>query len=591
VLKGSAAITAALLGLGILLVAPALSLRPYVPEPVEFELRARPAMLDGPVVIAAARGGERFRVLRSRALETPKRFNLVGFRWRGANDVRLWVRTGSARGWSEWRRLPTAGDNAPDDRQDEGRTGWRVSRPLWAGDAGRVQFKLASRTSVRDLRLHFVNSKGTATGFDALRTRLRRAAHGAVASVAGLLGAGAAAAAGQPAIVSREAWGASKCPPRATPGYGSVQLAFIHHTVTANEYGPEDSAAMVLGICRYHRNSNGWNDIGYQFLVDRYGTIFEGRAGGIDQAVVGAQAQGYNSVSTGIASLGTFSTDGQTEPGLSALARLLSWKLGVHGLPSSGSVVVRSAGGSSNKYPAGTDVRFDRISGHRDGDATSCPGDGLYAQLPRLRSMVDPVPGTATQLSLGAARGRLPYGRKARLQGKLRAADGRPLGSQPVRIEALGVGKARSLARAATNADGSFSASIRLVFNRTLLARFAGAPGLKPAASSPVRIGIRPRVSASIGVLAGALVRRGQRVTITGSVRPRKRTAVLLVDRQGSDGAFRRTAGIAVKVRLGQIRAAYRARRPGTYRLRLGVLPDGRNLGARSEPLTLKVGR
>ena len=89
--------------------------------------------------------------------------------------------------------------------------------------------------------------------------------------------------------------GSDKCPPRADPVYGEVQLAFIHHTVTANEYGPEDSAAMVLGICRYHRNTNGWNDIGYNFLVDRYGKIFEGRAGGIDEAVVGAQAQGYNS--------------------------------------------------------------------------------------------------------------------------------------------------------------------------------------------------------------------------------------------------------------------------------------------------------
>ena len=73
----------------------------------------------------------------------------------------------------------------------------------------------------------------------------------------------------------------------------------MHHTVNANDYGPEDSAAIVLGIARYHRDHNGWNDIGYNFLVDQYGQIFEGRAGGIDLAIVGAQAQGFNSVSTG----------------------------------------------------------------------------------------------------------------------------------------------------------------------------------------------------------------------------------------------------------------------------------------------------
>src|SRR6185503_14618684 len=114
----------------------------------------------------------------------------------------------------------------------------------------------------------------------------------------------------QPEIISRDQWGASACPPRAPPQYGEVKLAFIHHTVSATDYAPDDSAAMVLAICRYHRNSNGWNDIGYNFLVDRYGKIFEGRAGGVDQAVIGAQAQGYNSQSTGIANLGTFSTVG-----------------------------------------------------------------------------------------------------------------------------------------------------------------------------------------------------------------------------------------------------------------------------------------
>ena len=164
-----------------------------------------------------------------------------------------------------------------------------------------------------------------------------------------------------------------------------MKFAFIHHTVSANDYGPEDSAAMVLGICRYHRNSNGWNDIGYNFLVDRYGTIFEGRAGGIAEAVVGAQAQGYNSQSTGISSIGTFSTAGQTEAGLRAIAHLLGWKLGVHGVPARGRVSVVSGGGSTNRYPAGSRPSFERISGHRDANGTACPGNGLYGQLEQLR--------------------------------------------------------------------------------------------------------------------------------------------------------------------------------------------------------------
>ena len=85
----------------------------------------------------------------------------------------------------------------------------------------------------------------------------------------------------------------TRCRRAPLPSYGTVQAAFVHHTVTAVDYAPEESAGIVLGIARYHRNSNGWNDIGYNFLVDRYGVIFEGRAGGIEAAVIGAQAQGW----------------------------------------------------------------------------------------------------------------------------------------------------------------------------------------------------------------------------------------------------------------------------------------------------------
>jgi uncharacterized protein with LGFP repeats len=187
-----------------------------------------------------------------------------------------------------------------------------------------------------------------------------------------------------------------------------VQLGFVHHTVTANDYGPGDSAGIVQSIARYHRDSNGWNDIGYNFVVDQYGQIFEARAGGIDQAIVGAQAQGYNSVSTGIACLGTFESVAFPEPGMEALAHLLGWKLTLHGVPVQGQVTVTSAGGESNRYPSGTPVTFERISGHRDGDSTSCPGGILYTQLPDLRGRALRYATPVSRVTLHTAARRVP---------------------------------------------------------------------------------------------------------------------------------------------------------------------------------------
>ena len=110
----------------------------------------------------------------------------------------------------------------------------------------------------------------------------------------------------------------------------------------------------MLAIARYHIDHNGWNDLGYNFVVDRYGQVFEGRAGGVDLAIVGAQAQGYNSVSTGVACLGTFTAEAWTEEGMEAVAHLIGWKLSLHAVPVAGEVTVTSAGGEANRYPAGT---------------------------------------------------------------------------------------------------------------------------------------------------------------------------------------------------------------------------------------------
>jgi N-acetylmuramoyl-L-alanine amidase-like protein len=576
---------AAALAVATMAVAPALSMRPYVPDPVEFELRT-----PSPEANALAASSHK-RHVTSRVLRTSKRFNLVGMRWRGGAISRLAVRVRGDGKWTRWTRVPTDPDDAPDPGSREQRSSWKVSAPVWAGDASALQYRLERRGPVRDLRLHFVNTKGTATGLDRLRSALRRGAHAAVATIGSLLGAGPArAAAGQPPIVGRDAWGAAKCPPRAVPAYGDVQLAFVHHTVTANEYGPDDSAAMVLGICLYHRNSNRWNDIGYNFLVDKYGKIFEGRAGGMDAAVVGAQAQGYNSHTVGISNLGTFSTVGQTPAGLDALARLLAWKLAIHGVPPVGKVTVTSGGGSLNRYPAGAPVTFDRISGHRDANATACPGDALYAQLPQLREMVakTSLP-PAPKLALGAAAQRITFGAKADLRASLKAPDGTPLPGRPLEIQVLGRRGWNTIQSLRADAGGTLSTKLKLSYNHALRAQFPGEAGLAAVRSTPISIGVRPAVTARLDPSTSAVLARGARVTVSGKMRPHKAVAVFVATRVTPAGRKLRVGRRLVRARSGRARARFRFTRRGSYTIALAVFPDRRNLSARSTPVALRV--
>jgi len=244
----------------------------------------------------------------------------------------------------KWRneRLPGCCDGGSREKSPLG-----FSAPVWTGDADFVQYRLSR--PVAGLRLHFVNALGTATAADRVQTALRRAVHSATVAVAGIVAPAAAQSPGEPPIQPRSAWGDQDCVPRSTPNYGEVQAALVHHTVSADDYTQAEVPALILSICRYHRNSNGWNDIGYNFLVDKYGGIWEGRAGGIDQAVVGAQAQGYNSQTTGIAGIGNHQDVPATDLELNAFAALIRWKLPLHGTPTSGSVTLTSGGGSLNR--------------------------------------------------------------------------------------------------------------------------------------------------------------------------------------------------------------------------------------------------
>jgi N-acetylmuramoyl-L-alanine amidase-like protein len=588
-LKAGSAVAAVAAVLGIAWMAsPALSERSLVSDPVEFEAAA-----PAPDALSPRAGGRA--VLRAAGVRRPvrgivrpgKRFNVVGLRWRGGRVGALKLRVRRQGGaWSRWVDVPVDSDDAPDLETREYRRARHASVPVWAGEADEVQVSTWAGHEARDLRLHFVNTTGTATSLDRLRKRIRGVVAGAAGALGSLVGARAGAQGTPPAIVSRAAWGADSCPPRANPEYGEVKMAFIHHTVSANDYGPEDSAAMVLGICRYHRNANGWNDIGYNFLVDRYGTVFEGRAGGIGEAVIGAQAQGYNSQSTGIASIGTFSSAGQTDAGLRAIAHLLGWKLTVHGVPPRGQVSLVSAGGATNRFPSGARATLERISGHRDANATACPGNGLYAQLEQIRAMVNPgPPRAATQTAVKAARRNVPYGQKAVLQLGVQSA-GTPIAGRRVDVQMLGRLGWRTQHSVSTDAAGSAQTRVRVSSNRQLRGRYGGDAGLLPSNSTPVSIGVRPRVTVALG--AGP-VAPGDPIAVTGTVAPRKPKAILTVKRQTSTGGLALVSRRSVVLRSARLRTRLKLRRPALYRVRLSVRRDARNLSARSAAVSVRV--
>jgi hypothetical protein len=279
-----------------------------------------------------------------------------------------------------------------------------------------------------------------------------------------LLTSGLQAGPGQPPIVARSVWALGAAHPKVAPEYGTVKLAFVHHTENPDGYGAAEVPAMLRSIFAFHRYTHGWNDIGYNFVIDRFGRIFEARAGGIDEPVIGAQAGGYNAYSTGIAILGTYSSQHISPAARSALEHLLAWKLSLHGAPLEGHVTVRVTPGGAvySRYPANTPVSLPRVAGHRDGDSTDCPGDALYGELQALRHAAAVLAGAPARATLRVQAAEAA-GAPSVLAGSLRLLDGTPVASAPIEIQVRTVAHKgevvaeRAVAQAVTGPEGQWS--------------------------------------------------------------------------------------------------------------------------------------
>lgn len=191
-----------------------------------------------------------------------------------------------------------------------------------------------------------------------------------------------------PNVISRAQWGADESMKCGPPQYDrGVRAGVVHHTAGSNDYAPQDSAGIVRSIFEYHARTLGWCDIAYNALVDKYGQVFEGRAGGMTRPVESAATGGFNPDTWSVAMLGDFDTVAPTPIQLRTTGRLLGWRLGLDGVDPKGTVALASEGGPYTHFPRGVVATLPTIFTHRDVGITDCPGNAAYAQMGQLRDI------------------------------------------------------------------------------------------------------------------------------------------------------------------------------------------------------------
>ena len=289
------------------------------------------------------------------------------------------VRWRDADGWSEWFELEVEADKAPDRGTEEAtradaHVDGVVTEPLWVGTATAYQVRLPAELA-DDAATTFTTT--TAPGAAAPEVMLVRPDDHQLTVESDAVPAGAQSI-GQPAIRGRGEWGARA--PSSTIGTApALKLAVVHHSATGNDYTPADVPAILRSIQAFHMDGNGWSDIGYNFIVDKFGGIWEGRDGSLVRNSIGAHAEGFNTGSVGVMALGDYSagTPGATQ--VTNIADVIAWKFANAGIDPSTRVDFTSGGSST--IPAGTVVNLPRVVGHRDVGSTDCPGSNLYASL------------------------------------------------------------------------------------------------------------------------------------------------------------------------------------------------------------------
>ncbi|GAB2754123.1 FG-GAP-like repeat-containing protein [Nocardioides pakistanensis] len=358
------------------------------------------------------------------APEAVEGYATVGVTWDHAerleeDQVSVSVRSRDGDGWGPWQEIEYHDDHGPDPDSAEARMARQGTDPIVVGDVDQVQVKVETDDGEVPAGAELVvvdpqETPGARVETPAIDTAdlpeggaitLSSSTTGAWDGTEGGTGdpepttdptaetpvpdgtvpdgtdpdgllTGAVGITPKPQIFSRAQWGADeRLRNKRALSYYEVHAGYVHHTVNANNYTRAQVPALLRGIYAYHTKAKGWSDIGYNFIVDRFGRIWEGRYGGVDRPVVGAHTLGYNEYSFAMSALGNFDKARPSAAMLDAYGRLFAWKLSLHGVSAAS-----SQQWVGKKY-------FPAINGHRDAGRTACPGKYLYAQLPQIKGL------------------------------------------------------------------------------------------------------------------------------------------------------------------------------------------------------------
>ncbi|HET7734737.1 MAG TPA: FG-GAP-like repeat-containing protein [Nocardioidaceae bacterium] len=364
--------------------------------PTVTEVRLTPAAVDGRLArsLPGQTGGAEVDVVTQPQAVTS--FATVGVTWQHGvevdeDDIVVSVRTKRDGRWSRWEALEYHDDHQPDPDSPDALTSRPGTEAYVVGNADSVQVRAERAEGLPpDLKLALVDpgeAEVSRVERPAIDTaRLTAFQSGEATDPAeplppetddpSIVPAAGADVTPQPQIFSRAQWGADeRMRDKSALRYGEVHAGFVHHTVNANGYTRAEVPSILRGIYAYHTQSRGWSDIGYNFLVDRFGRIWEGRYGGVGRPAVGAHTLNYNEYAFAMSAIGNFENVEPSAAMLDAYGRLFAWKLSLHGVSA-----------ASTRQWVGSRA-FPAVNGHRDAASTACPGRYLYRKIPAIREL------------------------------------------------------------------------------------------------------------------------------------------------------------------------------------------------------------